>query len=88
MHHILIVDDEAWFANWLATNLEHEGHRAATFTGHETGAFRAIEKLHPDLVVLDHLRPHDYDGMELVYILRNTPALAHLPIILMIPRYP
>ncbi|MDQ2732672.1 MAG: response regulator [Armatimonadota bacterium] len=88
MPHILIVDDEAWLANKLAVHLEKEGHRVATFTGHKMGAFHLIEKLHPDLVVLDHLRANDYDGMQLVYILRNTPALAHLPIVLIIPRYP
>ena len=88
MPHILIVEDEAWLANKLAVHLEREGHRVATFTGHKMGAFRPVEKLHPDLIVLDHLRAYDYDGMQLVYVLRNTTILAQLPIILMIPRYP
>lgn len=83
MPHILIIDDEAWLANKLAVHLEREGHRVATFTGEIVPAFRLIEKLHTDLIILEHFRPGEFDGMDLVYVLRNTPALAHLPIILM-----
>ena len=65
---ILLVDDDAGVSNLVADILEEEGYGVQTVTtGAEAEA--AIERLNPDLVILDIMLP-DADGLMLCARLR------------------
>ena len=79
---ILIVDDEEFIVDLLATLLGDEQYRVIrAYDGEQ--ALQAVEREHPDLVITDVMMPK-LTGTELVQRLR-AGELAHsvIPIILM-----
>ncbi len=77
---ILIVDDEEFIVDLLATLLEDEGYRVLrAFNGEE--ALRYLERERPALLLTDNMMPR-MSGMELVQYLQANPHLA-VPVIMM-----
>lgn len=67
---ILVVDDEPDICYLVQCILEKEGYRVTTaYDGN--GALELIQKLKPDMVVLDFLLP-DIDGVELCHRIRKV----------------
>jgi len=77
---ILIVDDEEFIVDLLATLLEDEGYRVLrAFNGVE--ALRYLEQERPALLLTDNMMPQ-MSGLELVGYLHANPHLA-VPVIMM-----
>ena len=79
MATILIVEDRPVDRKLLATVLKSANHKVLEAAdGGE--AFDLVSSRRPDLVVSDILMP-SVDGYELVQRIRETPALAHIPVV-------
>lgn len=80
-NRILVIDDEAMFANLLARHLQAVGYEAEVQT---TGAaaLQAATERHPDLVILD-LRLPDMDGFEVCKELRRIFHPWEVPILML-----
>lgn len=77
---VLVVDDDHDYVDILRTQLERRGFAVTTANG---GA-EALERLQdqkPDLVLLDVMMP-DISGFDVLQRIRETPATASLPVIL------
>ena len=79
---ILVVDDEAEFADFVQRGLSYEGY-SVTVAGSAGQAWEAIEARPPDLVILDVMLP-DLDGMALCRALRQEGL--HLPVLMLTAR--
>lgn len=81
---VLVVDDDLSIQKMLRLNLELEGYAVdSAFDG-----VQALERLtcaRPDLVVLDVMMPL-LDGLEVLRRIRENPATADLPVILLTAR--
>jgi signal transduction histidine kinase/DNA-binding response OmpR family regulator len=76
---ILVVDDESPARELLASYLETEGYAiAAAGTGVE--AIEKARQLRPSVITLDILMPGG-SGFETLFKLKNTPEVAHIPVI-------
>ncbi len=76
---VLIVDDDLASRELLASYLEPEGCTIVTVsTG--TEAVEEARRSLPDLVVTDVLMPGS-DGLQTLFVLRNTPETSHIPAI-------
>src|SRR3954470_2490319 len=83
---LLVVEDDAATASFLADNLSADGYRVAVAAGVGEG-LRAIEVRRPSLVVLDLLL-EDGNGLELLDRVRSADGLAtrvdpHVPVIVL-----
>ncbi|RJX28986.1 MAG: DNA-binding response regulator [Dethiobacter sp.] len=78
---ILIVEDDEEIVGLLRFNLENQGYRVITA---EEGykAQELVEKLKPDLILLDIMLP-GLDGYEVCRILRSNKELENIPIIML-----
>ncbi len=81
MSTILIVDDMAIFRDPIAACLRLAGYETACAPNGKD-ALALIAKSPPDLILLDVAMPV-MDGMTMLAVLRRTPALAKLPVILL-----
>jgi CheY-like chemotaxis protein len=81
MKTILIVDDEFGIVDALSDLLRDEGFGVVTAPNGKLG-LQAIEKLVPDLVLLDVMMPV-MNGFETLRHIRATPTSRHVPVILM-----
>ena len=79
--HILIVDDDAEIRSLLGEYLQKQGYRVTAVPGGR-GMRAAVEKSHPDLVVLDLMLPGE-DGLALC---RDLRARSGLPVIIVTAR--
>jgi CheY-like chemotaxis protein len=77
---ILLVDDEFALSETLKEFLEDEGH-AAYCAGNGKEALEIMAKHPPDLVVSDMMMPI-MDGYSMLQVMRATPALKSIPVIL------
>jgi signal transduction histidine kinase/CheY-like chemotaxis protein len=77
--HILVIDDDADARQVLRAMLEKLGHRVSEAAGGPT-ALALIPELHLDLVLLDLMMP-GMDGFEVIEHMREMPAAAQLPVI-------
>lgn len=78
---ILAIDDEEHILELLAYNLESNGYRVRTAETGEAG-LEIIKSEPVDLVLLDIMLP-GMDGMEILKRIRNNPATANLPVIML-----
>ncbi len=81
---ILIVDDDAFVRRPLEFILEAEGFRPILACDGEEG-LRKVAEDRPDLVFLDVMMP-GRDGFDVCRTLKNDPAYADIPIILLTAR--
>ncbi|PYN91159.1 MAG: adenylate/guanylate cyclase domain-containing response regulator [Candidatus Rokuibacteriota bacterium] len=77
---ILVVDDTAQNVKLLADLLTVKGYRAVTAAS-GAQALAAIEREHPDLVLLDVVMP-EMSGYEVCRKIRDNPATAMLPVVM------
>lgn len=77
---ILVVDDEFEIVELTKMILEKEGYVVeGALSGVE--ALTRIQKIHPDLILLDVNMP-DMDGWEVLKVLKTDDATLHIPVIL------
>lgn len=81
--HILIVEDDAELANYLASSFEEEYSVTLAANGLE-GMNKAID-LQPDLIISDVMMP-EMDGTQMSKALKNNIETSHIPIILLTAR--
>jgi DNA-binding response OmpR family regulator len=81
MSTILLVDDEATFAETLAYNLQHEGY-TVLLAGDGVEGLELARRHRPDLLVLDVMLPR-LDGFSVCRILRQE---SDVPIIMLTAR--
>ena len=67
---ILIIDDEADLTLMIKYRLENSGYEVSTAHSGEEG-LRELERIKPDLVLLDVIMPH-MDGLETLYKIKNN----------------
>ena len=81
---ILVVDDESHIVELVKFNLEKEGYTVeAALDGRS--ALAAVEREHPDLVVLDVMLP-EIDGFEVCRTLQRKADTSDIPIIMLTAR--
>ena len=79
---ILVIEDEQQVRDFLREVLLHEGMEARTASDGESG-IQSVREWDPDLVLLDHEFPEGPTGLEVCRRLRQDPATAHVPIIVL-----
>ncbi|GAA1715984.1 response regulator transcription factor [Propioniferax innocua] len=82
MSHILIVEDEAEIASFLAKGLTADGY-TTTAVNSGTSALAIMQQVHPDLVILDIGLP-DTDGFTVLQHMRS--AGLETPVIILTAR--
>jgi len=82
---ILVVDDEPHIVEVVQDYLKQAGYRTLTARDGQAALTTARHE-HPDLVVLDLMLPGDIDGLDVCRCLRQDPALAETPIIMLTAR--
>ncbi len=81
MNRVLVVDDDADIARFVALNLELEGFEVRI--AHDgVEALAAVEVWLPELVLLDVMMPR-LDGVDTCRRLRSDPLTANLPVIML-----
>ncbi|SET47645.1 response regulator [Stigmatella erecta] len=81
MKTILVVDDEFDIVEAVKAILEEDGYRVHA-CGNGSEALRCLKEVKPDLAILDIMMPR-LNGYETLKALRQQPAFAQLPVILM-----
>jgi DNA-binding response OmpR family regulator len=78
---ILFVDDDPGMRTLVTMNLESEGFLVSTADDGDAG-LEAVERLHPDLVLLDVMMP-GRDGIEVLTEMRARPDVESIPVVLL-----
>lgn len=78
---VLIVEDEPDIRELVVHHLKREGYQASAASSGEE-ALRQVQDAPPDLVILDLMMPA-MDGLEVCRRLRQDPATASLPIVML-----
>jgi len=84
MSRILVVEDEAAIAELVAINLRHAGYEV-TVVGDADSALRSVDRMLPDLVLLDWMLPGQ-SGLALAKAWRAAARTKPLPIIMLTAR--
>jgi len=84
MKKIVVVEDDPDVQTLVRYNLEREGFSVSAL-GTGKGVLDVCLKERPDLILLDIMLP-DSDGIEICRKLRNSPEVAHVPIIFLTAR--
>jgi PleD family two-component response regulator len=77
---VLIVDDDAAHRMIARKALEQAGFAVEEAAGGEEG-LRAVERVRPDLVLLDIMMP-EFNGYDVCVALRGNPLFANLPVLM------
>jgi two-component system response regulator VicR len=75
---ILVIEDNAMAANVYRSTLSQAGHQVDVASDGEAG-LAAIDRCHPDLVLLDLMLPK-VEGLEVLRQIRSNPALKSMPV--------
>jgi DNA-binding response OmpR family regulator len=81
MSEILFADDDAALRRMVGDLLRHQGH-AVRLVADGTAALQEARRHTPELVILDY-RMGDPDGFAVCRAIREDPALAHLPVLIL-----
>ena len=84
MSAVLVVEDEAAIAELIAINLRHAGFEV-TVAADADAAQRAVDRVLPDLVMLDWMLPGQ-SGVAMARRWRGDPRTRELPIIMLTAR--
>ncbi len=84
MSRILVVEDDPDIAELLRHYLERASHDVEVLTQGQEAIPRLRER-RPDLVILDRMLP-GVDGLEICRLIRVSPALADLPVMMVTAR--
>jgi DNA-binding response OmpR family regulator len=82
---VLVVEDEQDIAALIKHTLERSGDASVATVGRGDEALRAVSDLTPDLVILDLNLPV-LSGTDVCRLLRQRPATANIPIIMLTAR--
>lgn len=82
--HILIVEDDADIAELVAFNLERQGW-SCTLVHHGAEGWEQIQRLHPDLVILDVMLP-GMDGLQIFRAMKEQVMTSSIPVIFLTAR--
>ncbi len=77
---VAVVDDEKDILEIISESLKSEGFQTATFRSGGELLF-SVKSLMPDLILLDLMLP-EVDGIEICKHLKNSPATAGIPVIM------
>ena len=78
--HILVVDDDPNFVVAMKPVLESKGYKVeAAYNRKE--AMEKIEKLKPDLILLDIMMEKLTDGFDICYKLKHDPEIKNIPVL-------
>lgn len=78
--HIIIVDDSSTNNLLCKTLFDEKGYKT-TIIDNGKLAISTIMSAKPDMVLLDLMMP-DIDGLEVIRVLKTTPATKDIPIII------
>jgi phosphoserine phosphatase RsbU/P len=78
---VLVIDDDAQFAELIASIIESEACRAVVATDGLAG-LRLAREFFPALILCDFLMP-GLNGADVLRRLHKDPAMAHVPRVLM-----
>lgn len=78
---IVVMEDDAFTRNLIATVLKKDGHEVLAAEDGEQG-LTLVESRRPDLVVSDVQMPR-LNGFDMVASLRRNPAIARTPVVLL-----
>ena len=81
-YSVLIVEDQEDLRTLLVTIMTRLGGFRTFAAADGVEGLEAVEKYHPDCLVIDVLMPN-IDGFQLVKLLRGDPATASIPIIML-----
>jgi len=84
MSLVLVVEDEAAIAELIAINLRHAGFEV-TIAGDADAAQAAVDRVLPDLVLLDWMLPGQ-SGLQLARLWRADARTRELPLIMLTAR--
>ncbi|MEL6452837.1 MAG: response regulator [Pseudomonadota bacterium] len=82
--HVLLVEDEINIIEAIRFLLSREGWQVDTHSDGAT-AVDTIRQMQPDLVVLDYMLPGK-NGLDILTELREDPAFANLPVLMLTAR--
>jgi DNA-binding response OmpR family regulator len=80
-HRILLVEDDVGLAEAYKARLEAEGFEVMHCADGEKALQAAVDYM-PDLILLDIMMPN-VSGLDVLDILRNTPKVAHVKVIVL-----
>ena len=81
MAHLLVVEDEDAYREFLAMALEMEGYQVSSVESGEE-ALERLQSHPPDLVILDLSMPA-ISGWDVLRFVRGTAPLTHLPVLVL-----
>jgi two-component system, OmpR family, phosphate regulon response regulator PhoB len=84
MSRVLVVEDESAIAELIAINLRHAGFEVSV-AAHADAAQAALDRVLPDLVLLDWMLPGQ-SGLQLLRRWRSDPRTRALPVIMLTAR--
>lgn len=76
---VLLIDDDRWLLDHYERVLTHAGFRVRSAVNALDG-IEAIDRLHPDVIVLDIFMPGP-NGIVLLHEIRSHSGLAQIPVI-------
>jgi len=77
---VLLIDDDPSFITAITPILESRGYQVEAAYNKEEG-MEKIEKLRPDLILLDIMMERLTDGFDLCYKLKHDPELRKIPVL-------
>ncbi len=77
--NILLVDDDPFISQLYRRKLEQAGYSVDVVMDGKT-ALKALQTVHPDLILLDLMLP-DVHGLQVLSVIRSKPALNDVPVI-------
>lgn len=80
--HVLIVEDQDIIRKLVRMTLEMAGYAVSEASSGRQGVEVAVAKP-PDLILMDVMMPGEMDGLEACRHLRQLPAFAHTPIVML-----
>jgi DNA-binding response OmpR family regulator len=81
MIKILIIEDELFLRELLASYLENAHHKVISAERGEEGIRKARES-DPDIILLDLILP-GIDGFEVLRQIKRDPGLSHIPVLIL-----
>ena len=78
--HILVVDDDSNFVVAMKPVLESKSYKVETAYNKEE-AMEKIDKLKPDLILLDIMMEKLTDGFDICYKLKHDPEIKNIPVL-------
>lgn len=81
MAHLLVIEDEDAYRDFLAMALEMEGYRVSSVESGED-ALEHLRNHPPDLVILDLSMPV-ISGWDVLRFIRGTPPLTRIPVLVL-----